>query len=96
MYAFGKYTNTSKPEDISLEIRNKWLQTQFERSHFYPEVSKRFDRNKNMIVDMKIRVTPDFESWLMGVASDVRILKPASLRETIKQKMKKALADMDG
>ena len=49
-----------------------------------------------MIVDMKIRVTPDFESWLMGVASDVRILKPASLRETIKQKMKKALADMDG
>jgi predicted DNA-binding transcriptional regulator YafY len=97
MYAFGKYTDEKlKPEDISLEIRNKWLQTQFERSHFYPEVSKRFDRNKNMVVDMKLRVTPDFENWLMGNASDIRILKPASLREKIKQKMKKALAEMDG
>ena len=49
-----------------------------------------------MIVDMKLRVTPDFENWLMGAASDIRIVKPASLREKIKQKMKKALAEMDG
>ena len=94
-YAFGKYTGTGKPEDISLEIRNKWLQTQFERSHFNPEISKRYDKNKNMIVDMKLRITPDFKTWLVGVASDVRILKPASLKEDIKQMLKKALADMD-
>ncbi|MBO7513346.1 MAG: WYL domain-containing protein, partial [Fibrobacter sp.] len=25
-YAFGKYTGSGKPEDITLEIRNKWLQ----------------------------------------------------------------------
>ena len=94
-YAFGKYTGTGKPEDISLEIRNKWLQTQFERSHFNPEISKRYDKNKNMIVDMKLRITPDFKTWLVGVASDVRILKPASLKEDIKQMLKKALAEMD-
>ena len=94
-YAFGKYTGTGKPEDISLEIRNKWLQTQFERSHFNPEISKRYDKNKNMIVDMKLRITPDFKTWLMGVAGDVRILKPASLKEEVKQLLKKALAEMD-
>ena len=84
-YAFGKYTGSGKPEDITLEIRNKWLQTQFERSHFNPEISKRYDKNKNMIVDMKLRITPDFKTWLMGVAGDVRILKPASLKEEVKQ-----------
>ena len=94
-YAFGKYTGSGKPEDITLEIRNKWLQTQFERSHFNPEISKRYDKNKNMIVDMKLRVTPDFKTWLMGVAGDVRILKPASLKEEVKQLLKKALAEMD-
>ena len=94
-YAFGKYTGQGKPEDITLEIRNKWLQTQFERSHFNPPVTKRFDKNKNMIVDMKLRVTPDFETWLMGVATDVRILKPASLKEIVKNKLKKALSEMD-
>ena len=97
IYTFGKYTDeTCKAEDITLEIRSKWLQTQFERAHFYPEISRRYDRSKNMIVDMKLRVTPDFENWLMGAASDIRIVKPASLRERIKQKMKKALAEMDG
>jgi len=96
-YAFGKYTWTGKPEDISLEIKasSKWLQTQFERSHFNPEISKRYDKSKNMIVDMKLRITPDFISWLMGVATDVRILKPASLKETVKQKLKDALFEMD-
>ena len=96
-YAFGKYTWTGKPEDISLEIKasSKWLQTQFERSHFNPEISKRYDKSKNMIVDMKLRITPDFISWLMGVATDVRILKPASLKETVKQKLKDALSEMD-
>ena len=96
IYTFGKYTDTSKPEDITLEIRSKWLQTQFERAHFYPAISKRLDRNKNMIVDMKLRITPDFLNWLMGSSSDICILKPASLREKIKQKMKMALAEMDG
>ena len=94
-YAFGKFTTTDKPEDITLEIRNKWLQTQFERSHFNPEISKRYDKNKNMIVDMKLRITPDFETWLMGVAGDVRIVKPASLKESVKKKLKKALSEMD-
>lgn len=94
-YAFGKYTGKDKPEDITLEIRNRWLQTQFERSHFNPEISKRYDKNKNMIVDMKLRITPDFVSWLMGVATDVRILKPASLKETVKQKLKDALSELD-
>ena len=92
-YAFGKY----KPVDVSLEIKStsKWLQTQFERSHFNPEITKRFDKNKNMIVDMKLRITPDFKTWLMGVAGDVRILKPASLKEDVKQLLKKALSEMD-
>ena len=94
-YAFGKYTGKDKPEDITLEVRNKWLQTQFERSHFNPEITRRYDKNKNMIVDMKLRITPDFVSWLMGVATDVRILKPASLKETVKQKLKDALSEMD-
>lgn len=94
-YAFGKFTGQGKVEDVSLEIRNKWLQTQFERSHFNPPVAKRYDRNKNMIVDMKLRITPDFKTWLMGVSGDIRILKPASLKDDIKQMMKKVLSEMD-
>lgn len=95
-YTFGKYTDSSiKPEDVSLEIKEKWLQTQFERAHFYPEIQKRMEKNGSMIVDMKLRITPDFKTWLMGVLPNIRILKPASLKEEIREMLKKALAEMD-
>lgn len=96
-YTFGKYTSTSEVVDISLLIKesSRWLQTQFKRAHFNPEISKRYDKQNNMIVDMKLRITPDFEAWLMEVANDVRILKPASLKEKIRSKLKEALDSMD-
>ena len=97
-YTFGKYTGNGPVEDVSLEIKagSKWLQTQFEHAHFNPEITKRYDKNKNMVVDMKIRITPDFITWLMGVSSDVRILKPASLKASVKESLMKALAEIDG
>lgn len=95
-FAFGKYTDASmKAEDVSLLVKNKWLQTQFERSHFTPEATKRMDKDGNMIVDLKLRLTPDFKTWLLGVSPDVKILKPASLKEEIKGMLKKTLAEMD-
>lgn len=95
-YTFGKYTDSKKlPEDISLLVKNKWLQTQFERSHFTPEANYRKDKDGNMVVDMKLRVTPDFKTWLLGVSPDVKILKPASLKNEIREMLKKSLAEMD-
>lgn len=95
-YAFGKYTDAKmNPEDVSLLIKNKWLQTQFERSHFTPAATSRVDANGNMIVDMKLRLTPDFKTWLLGVSPDVKILKPLALKEEIKEMLKKTLAEMD-
>ncbi|MCF0222757.1 MAG: WYL domain-containing transcriptional regulator [Fibrobacter sp.] len=95
-YTFGKYTDNSPVSDVSLLVKSSWLQTQFERSHFTPEVVTRKDKDKNLVVDMKVRITPDFETWLLGVTPDVKILKPASLREKIKETLKKALSEIDG
>lgn len=96
-FAFGKYTDAKmKPEEVSLLVKNKWLQTQFERSHFTPEATKRMGKNGNMIVDLKLRLTPDFKTWLLGVSPDVKILKPASLKDEIKETLRKTLAEIDG
>ncbi|MBO6135961.1 MAG: WYL domain-containing transcriptional regulator [Fibrobacter sp.] len=95
-YAFGKYTDTSKPQDVSLLIgpESKWLQTQFAKSSFHPQASLRMDKNKNMIVDLKIRITPDFKTWLLGVSPNVKILKPESLKADVVKMLKDALASM--
>lgn len=95
-YTFAKYTDSKiMPEDVSLLVKTKWLQTQFERSHFFPEATRRIDKNGHMVVDMKLRVTPDFITWLMGVSTDLQIIKPASLKEKVRENLKKALEQMD-
>lgn len=94
-YTFAKYTTNTPAERVTLLVTEKWLQTQFERSHFNPEIQKRKDKDGNMIVDMDIRITPDFVTWLMGVSTDLKILKPESLKNTVRENLKKALAEMD-
>jgi predicted DNA-binding transcriptional regulator YafY len=98
-YAYGKYIDPKiAPQDISLQIRssnNDWLKTQFEKSHFNPPAVVRKDKNKNDIVDLKLRITPDFKAWLMGVLPDVKILKPESLKKEMKDLLKKTLSEME-
>ena len=92
-YAFGKFTNNEKPENVTLEIPStaKWIHTLFERSHFNPPAKKRIDKQGNMIVDLEIRRTPDFENWLAGTAEEIKIIKPESLKNVIREKLKKGL-----
>ena len=47
-----------------------------------------------MIVDMKLRITPDFKTWLLGVSPNVKILKPESLKADVVKMLKDALASM--
>ncbi|MCF0222379.1 MAG: WYL domain-containing protein [Fibrobacter sp.] len=96
-YTFGKWTSIGPFEDVSLCIKAEanWLQNQFRKSHFNPEIASRYDKEKNMIVDMKLRITPDFVTWLLGVSTDLRILKPAHLRKTVKEKLQQALSEIE-
>ncbi|MCQ2055460.1 MAG: WYL domain-containing protein [Fibrobacter sp.] len=93
-YTFGKYTLPTPPQEVSLLIKQGWLKNQFEKSHFNPPVVIRKDRSKNDIVDMKIRITPDFKSWLMGILPAAQILKPESLKNEMKELLKKTLEEM--
>lgn len=48
-----------------------------------------------MVVDVKLRITPDFVTWLMGVSTEISILKPESLKNKVRESLLKALAEMD-
>lgn len=95
-YAFGKWTSTVDPENISLMIKpdSMWLKTQFEKSQFSPKAEIVEDKDKNTIVNLKLRITPDFKTWLMGVLPHVKILKPESLRQEMVELLKNTLKDM--
>ena len=93
-YAFGKYVSSGAPETVSLLIKTGWLKTQFIKSRFSPCADISEDKEKNMIVTLKLRLTPDFKTWLFGVLPDVKILKPESLRTEMIEKLKSTLKDM--
>lgn len=93
-YAFGKYVTTDDPQVVSLLIKENWLKTQFLKSRFSPLAEITEDKNNNTIVNLKIRLTPDFKTWLFGVLSDVKILKPESLKLEMIEKLKSTLKEM--
>lgn len=95
-WTFGKWTDaTLQPTDVSLLIKEKWLQSQFRKSNFVPAAVIRDSKNR-FVVDLKLRVTPDFKSWLLGVLPDVEILKPASLKADMKELVQKAMESLQG
>lgn len=95
-WAFGKWTDATLPAtEISLLIKEKWLQSQFKKSNFVPAAVIR-DAKGRFVVDLKLRITPDFKSWLLGVLPDVEILKPASLKNDMKDLVKKAMESLQG
>ena len=95
-FSYGKYIGKDAPQEISLMIKpgSEWLKTQFEKSHFNPPAIVRKDKNRNDIVDLKLRLTPDFKAWLLGVLPVVKILKPESLKKEMKDLLKKTLSEM--
>lgn len=92
-YAFGKYVSSDAPQTVSLLIKSNWLKTQFLKSRFSPNAEISEDKG-NMIVDLKLRLTPDFKTWLFGVLQDVKILKPESLKAEMIDKLKATLKEM--
>ena len=95
-YTFGKWTNANlQPQDISLLIKAKWLQSQFKKSKFVPEAVIKESKSR-FVVDLKLRITPDFKSWLLGVLPEVEILKPPSLKTDMKALVKEAMKSLQG
>jgi predicted DNA-binding transcriptional regulator YafY len=93
-YAFGKYVSKDDPQTVSLLIKSNWLKTQFNKSRFSPNAEINEDKEGNTIVTLKLRLTPDFKTWLFGVLQDVKILKPESLKTEMIDKLKATLKDM--
>ncbi len=93
-YAFGKYVSTEDPQTITLLVKTGWLKTQFNKSRFSPAAEITEDKDGNMIVTLKLRLTPDFKTWLFGVLPDVKILKPESLKTEMLERLKNTLKDM--
>lgn len=95
-YTFGKWTDAKlQPQDISLLVKSKWLQTQFRKANFVPAAVIKENKSR-FVVDLKLRITPDFKSWLLGVLPDVEILKPASLKADMKNLVKEAMKSLQG
>ena len=93
-YAFGKYVSKDDPQTVSLLIKSNWLKTQFNKSRFSPNAEINEDKEGNTIVTLKLRLTPDFKTWLFGVLQDVKILKPESLKTEMIDKLKATLKEM--
>jgi predicted DNA-binding transcriptional regulator YafY len=64
----------------------------FENKQASPYASNTSDK---LLIKASIAMNYDFETWLLGLANHVEVLKPESLRSLIREKLRAAIALYD-
>lgn len=83
-YSFGRWISDAQPEIVEILIHENWIYNLFLNSYFVPPV--KLTEGTRKVAQLKIRITPDFKSWLFGMMPEIEILKPLSLKKELLKK----------
>jgi predicted DNA-binding transcriptional regulator YafY len=89
-YSIGITERADKPQDIVLSfdpVPGKFLVTQ----PIHPSQFIVSENKNNMVIGLKVLVTPELTSFILGYGAQVKVLKPASLRQEIKKQLSEAI-----
>lgn len=82
-YRFGVFWG--EPFDIKLQIDKKFTRY-FINRHWHKTQKFAFDEENNMILQMKVPLSPELKSWILSWADAVTVLSPDNLREDLIKK----------
>ncbi len=89
-YCFGQWPRQpgEEPENVSLWVREGWLEKYLSESHFNPpgKIVKRAGRT---YFELKVLLKPDFINWILSLAPDLIPVAPKSLREQVRERITK-------
>jgi len=89
--AFGVWVSEG-PETIVLEFGPGSFE-QLSQRRYHPSQELERTRRKTTIMRLRVGVTPDLVSWLLGWGDWVDVLEPESLRERVAEAHRAALGD---
>ncbi|MBX7051850.1 MAG: WYL domain-containing protein [Flavobacteriales bacterium] len=90
-YSIGITERSDKPQDIVLSfdpVPGKFLLTQ----PIHPSQHIISEQKNNMVIGLKVLVTPELISFILSYGAQVKVLKPSSLRQEIKKQLGEAIS----
>lgn len=86
MHSFGIFIGApSQPTDVEVLLDSKWA-TYVSAHRWHP--SQKIRRvDGGVIVSLHVRICPEVERWILGFGADARVLKPASLVATMRERV---------
>lgn len=79
---------------VRLKIK-KQFKNYFENRSWHPSQKEKRDKHGNMIIEMKVPLTPDLIGWICRWADVITVLEPKSLIESVKAKFLSALENYE-
>ena len=91
-YCFGQWPRQlhEEPETVLLAIRAAWLEKYLSESHFHPE-GQIVRNGKDLCFELKVVIKPDFVNWVMSLVPELFPVKPATLVESVRERLRKGL-----
>jgi predicted DNA-binding transcriptional regulator YafY len=85
-YSIGITEKADKPQDIELSfdhVPGKFLATQ----PIHPSQHIISENKNNMVIGLKVLITPELISFILSYGPQVKVLKPSSLKQEIKKQL---------
>jgi predicted DNA-binding transcriptional regulator YafY len=79
--------------DVVLKI-NKDFVKYFENRVWHPSQKVTFDKSENMLLHLKVPITPDFISWILHWTEAITVISPESLKYKLKKIYEEALRNI--
>ncbi|MCK5742231.1 MAG: WYL domain-containing protein, partial [Chlorobi bacterium] len=79
-----------EPKDIKLEI-SKDFKHYFTKRFWHQTQKLRDNKNGSLFISMKVPLSPELVSWIVGWGKAIKVIEPASLVVKIKDKLKETL-----
>jgi predicted DNA-binding transcriptional regulator YafY len=79
---------------VKLKVDKKYTQY-FDNRFWHPTQKEKFDKEQNMIITMRVPLTPDLTSWICRWADVMTVIEPLELRNMVVDKLKSALGNYE-
>lgn len=86
-YTFGQWAaHNEEPQKITLHTQEVWLKRHIEESHFNPKANIIADPQGGWNIQLKLYITQDFVSWIVGNTPEIFVKEPEALRNQVNEK----------
>lgn len=86
--SFGIFVGDGQPERVVLRLTGRWAH--YAETHRWHSSHRSRREASDVLVEVRVRVCPEVEQWILSFGDEAEVLEPATLRAKVAARLEKA------